>query len=117
VIGDFFEPFTNPSRKNNCFHPFLAFLCGLAPYSTRLLMEIFNVFYSEIIYFRMVLHGPEHPDFHSLLLTLCLLVPVLLAPWDHFLGEQFHCAPDRGMVDQPPLVEVADKFVHVEFLL
>src|SRR6266849_4745777 len=65
----------------------------------------------------MILHSHYHAYFHSLLLTRCLSVPVLLAPWDYFLGEQFHCAPDRGMVNQSPLVEVADKFVHLEFVL
>lgn len=35
---------------------------------------------------------------------------------DHFLGEQFHRTSAGGMVNQPTLIEVADKFLHWEFL-
>src|SRR5215470_4143584 len=38
------------------------------------------------------------------------------APGDHFPGKEFHRAPDRGVVDQAPLIEVADKFFHRELL-
>src|SRR6266511_2666072 len=46
-----------------------------------------------------------------------LLVPFLPAPRHYFPGKQLHRVLDCVMVDQPPLVEVADKFVHVEFVL
>src|SRR5260221_1964381 len=38
------------------------------------------------------------------------------AAWDHFPGKQLHRAPDRGMVNQPSPIEVADKLLHREFL-
>src|SRR5215510_11111175 len=41
---------------------------------------------------------------------------ILPAPRDYFLGKQLHRAPDRGMVNQPPPVEVADKLLHRKFL-
>ena len=42
---------------------------------------------------------------------------LLLAMRQHFLGEQFHRAPDRGMVYQSALIEVADELVHMEVAL